>query len=75
MLGKSLAEEMKVVRNDNLWSFDKMRAYFLYIKTIDPELEEDAIEVLSKYYQLQRQCEDPNMARTTVRMLQSCIRY
>lgn len=40
-----------------------------------PETSEDANTVLSKYYWMQRQSAHRNAARTTVRFLESLLRY
>lgn len=40
-----------------------------------PETTEDANIVLSKYYWMQRQSAYRNAARTTVRFLESLLRY
>ncbi|XP_076114309.1 uncharacterized protein LOC143082499 isoform X1 [Mytilus galloprovincialis] len=58
----------------SLWSMEKMQAYISLIKTINPELTEDASRVLREYYKAQRGADDRNAARTTMRLLQSMIR-
>ncbi len=57
------------------WSLEKLQAYFAYCKQFQPYLSKDASVILSTYYQKQRQGDHLNMARTTVRLLQSAIRY
>lgn len=62
------------VVSSSLWSIDKMKAYFCLIKRLQPQLSQDANRVLTSYYQLQRQSNDRNAARTTIRMLESLSR-
>ena len=58
-----------------LWPFDMMKSYFSMIKNLKPTLTQSANRILSKYYYTQRQNSDRSTARTTVRMLESLIRY
>lgn len=57
-----------------MWKFDKIQAYFQYIKKLNPLLSPGANKILSNYYQRQRNTDAMDVARTTVRLLQSCIR-
>ncbi|XP_077409202.1 DNA helicase MCM9 isoform X2 [Vanacampus margaritifer] len=57
-----------------LWSMEKMKAYFCVIKRLKPQISAEANSILSRYYQLQRQSEGRNAARTTIRMLESLSR-
>lgn len=50
---------------------EKMKAYFSVIKRLQPQVSEEANSILSRYYQLQRQSNGRNSARTTIRMLES----
>jgi len=56
------------------WPIVKLQAYFNYIRTLKPQLSLAANRILSKYYQRQRQTDGADVARTTVRLLQSCVR-
>ena len=57
------------------WSLEKLQSYMAYVKsTFEPELSTEASQVLSKYYQMQRQVDLRNAARTTIRLLESLIR-
>jgi len=57
-----------------LWSLEKLQQYIAHVKTIDPVLSADSEIILSKYYQMQRQTDTRQAARTTIRLLESLVR-
>ncbi|XP_071789182.1 uncharacterized protein [Asterias amurensis] len=59
---------------DTIWSMEKMQSYLCLIKSINPLMSPDANRVLSRYYQAQRQADQRNAARTTIRLLESTVR-
>lgn len=73
--GNALGSEGGGGNIPDTWSFDKMKTYFSLIKNLKPTLTPAANRILSQYYYAQRQANDRNAARTTVRMLESMIRY
>ena len=60
---------------EETWSIPKLQAYIAWVQTTtEPKMGIDAQEVLEKYYLYQRQTDDRNASRTTVRLLESLIR-
>ncbi|KAM6279440.1 DNA helicase MCM9 isoform 2-T2 [Porphyrio hochstetteri] len=61
-------------KSEKLWSMEKMKTYFSLVKRIQPKLSDDSNLILVRYYQMQRQSDCRNAARTTIRLLESLIR-
>lgn len=61
-------------KSENLWSMEKMKTYFCLVRTLQPTLSDVSNQVLLRYYQMQRQSDSRNAARTTIRLLESLIR-
>ncbi|XP_075354747.1 DNA helicase MCM9 isoform X1 [Mycteria americana] len=61
-------------KSEKLWSMEKMKTYFCLIKSIQPKLSDESNLILVRYYQMQRQSDCRNAARSTIRLLESLIR-
>ena len=74
--GRSLVpqEQENGGKQERTWSLEKLRSYFSYIQQFKPSLSPSAGQVLTQYYRRQRTTDGAEVARTTVRLLQSCVR-
>ncbi|XP_031744946.1 probable DNA helicase MCM9 isoform X3 [Cucumis sativus] len=72
------SEQEKGKRDNDLsnnWPLTMLRRYIQFVKGyFRPVLTQEAEQIISNYYQLQRRSAMDNAARTTVRMLESLIR-
>uniref|UniRef100_A0A8C4Q7G8 DNA helicase MCM9 n=1 Tax=Eptatretus burgeri TaxID=7764 RepID=A0A8C4Q7G8_EPTBU len=69
-----LEQKASPCKSGDLWSMEKMQAYFCATRALQPCLSPAADRVLSRYYQYHRRSNGRNAARTTLRMLESLIR-
>ena len=61
--------------HNKLWSFDTLKNYFRFMKSKQPDLTTESVEVLTKYYEMKRAMECQQTGnRITVRTLESLIR-
>lgn len=57
------------------WGLEKLQKYVAYVReTFRPQLSEKATRVLRRYWEMHRMNSHRNVARTTVRMLESLVR-
>ncbi|KAJ3268907.1 DNA helicase mcm9 [Terramyces sp. JEL0728] len=66
-------DEIKTT-NSAYFSIQKLSSYIDFVKQKQPQLTKNATIVLKNYYQIQRQKDFRNQARTTIRLLESLIR-
>jgi DNA helicase MCM9 len=76
-MGKDISRPISEASVDHHLTFDQqqMQAYIAYCQRLNPMLTEDARAAVSKYYQLHRKTDAQKSARTTIRLLESLIRY
>ncbi len=61
--------------NTQPWDLPTLRKYFQWIRsTFNPQLTPEAEAVLTGYYRVQRRASNRHAARTTLRMLNACVR-
>eukprot|EP00127_Corallochytrium_limacisporum_P001315 Clim_evm5s51 gene=Clim_evmTU5s51 len=63
-------------RFENLsWDMEKLQAYISVVReAFNPQLSDEADEILRRYYSVQRQNRARSAARTTIRLLESMVR-
>lgn len=59
--------EVEGVRAEEDWRLEELRAYFCLVRSLQPRMTPQAKDVLSRYFQVQRNFEDRSKARTTNR--------
>lgn len=75
-LGKNPMDEESGSSTMEPWTLDKLQAFLAYCRLRNPVLTKSASQILGAYYKWQRRNEENQVGgRTTVRMLQSLIRY
>lgn len=61
-------------RNETIWSIEKLRAHFVAARNVNPEMTEEAHDLLGAYYLKCRNDPQRDLGRTTVRLLDSLCR-
>ncbi|KAJ1974622.1 DNA helicase mcm9 [Dimargaris xerosporica] len=75
ILQTECGDRLDALPSTSIWTLDKLQAYLQYTKaTFKPVQSRASQQILSQYYQMQRQGDSRNAARTTVRLLESLIR-
>ena len=75
IIGTEIGVDMGAGSTTELWGFGKLQAYIALAKEkFHPVLSEAPNRIMKKYYQMQRDRDVKNSARTTIRLLESLIR-
>lgn len=75
-LCRNLKNPMVLLKSDNLWKNESLREYFAYVHSFDPVISKEADKILSSVFlYLRSNTTDRLEDRTTVRLLDSLIRY
>ncbi|KNC74934.1 hypothetical protein SARC_12530, partial [Sphaeroforma arctica JP610] len=75
-IGRDMADESQDedLPQEPIWSLEKLQIYVAMAKSLHPKISREAETILIAYYQIQRQADQRNAARTTIRLLESMVR-
>lgn len=75
LLNAELKESEKVSKDSQIWDLQKLQKYIQYTKLkFEPEISEEANQVLTAYYQFCRNSDGVIGPRTTIRLYEGLIR-